>query len=214
MNHIILKPEALFCLGKKMNGLYYNYDYYNAIPAIEGNDGKKLLWRMESELAEQELLTENEDGDLVPADEVSELLRPVFFGPFQAKIVFSPEAKEDESYPYYFHWLEGSCRMVVPVAEGFSVQMISGDDLPALAAGFLPEGYVEKGAPSADLELSADQVTQTITAGCTAVGGEAREITIVNCGGWMCERIDENRVDVLSPAEFVKKLLQIMKEDA
>ena len=214
MEKIILKPEALFCLGKKMNGLYYNYDYYNAIPAVEDNDGNKLLWRMESELAEQGVLVENDDGDLVPTEEVSELVRPVFFGPFQAKIVFSPEAKENEGYLYYLHWLEGGCRLVAPSAEGYTVLRLDDDKLTSLVVSFLPEGYTEKEAPPADLQLDAAQITQRLSAGSSAVGGEEKTLAVINCGGWLCEVIGENEVNVLSPAAFVEKLLKIIKEDA
>ena len=212
MEKLTLKPEALFYLGKKMNGLYYNYDYYSAIPAVESDGGKKLLWHIESQMAEQGLLVENDDGDMVLADGVDGLLRPVFFGPFQAKVAFYPKAADDECYLFYFHWLEGDCRMITQTVEGFSVQRVTEEDLTALAVSFMPESYLKKEAPSPDLKLDSDQITQILRAGSNSVGGEAKTLTAFNCDGWMCAETEEGKVDLLSPADFVDRLMQIIKE--
>ena len=53
-----------------------------------------------------------------------------------------------------------------------------------------------------------------MVAGSSAVGGEEKTLAVINCGGWLCEVIGENEVNVLSPAAFVEKLLKIIKEDA
>ena len=209
---LVVRPEELFYVGKQMDGLYYNYDYYSAIPAVDQGGGKKLLWGCESSLAERGLLEENDEGDLTVSEAVKQMLQPIFFGERQAKVVSYPDIQKNEGYALYFHWFEDQCRMVWETKSGFSICAVKDSDVLAAIGAMLPDGHLDKEPPAGMDAPNQGQVTQVISVCSTVAGGAAKEMRAAVADGWLC-LIEDGALRVLSPAEFYGLVSSVMKEE-
>lgn len=211
MEQLLLKPEELFALGKRMNGEFYLYDYYSAIPPVEAGEGKKLLWRAESALTEKGILEEDDEGELTVTPEAEALLRPIFFGPHQTQLQLVEDIESEEAIRFCFHTLEDAVTMVSRTQEGFEIRSADDDFLTSFAVYLMPEGYLEREAPQAQLELRRENTTQFVYAQSSGIGEAARELAVFHCDGWLCRALPDESVTLLSPGEFVDSLLQIIK---
>ena len=213
MEQLLLKPEELFALGKRMNGEFYLYDYYSAIPPVEAGEGKKLLWRAESALSEKGILVEDDEGELSVVPEAEALLRPIFFGPHQTQIKIFSDYETEEAISFCFHTLEDAVTMVYRTHDGFEIQNADDGVLASFAVYLMPEGYLERGAPETLPELKRSDTTKFIYAQSSGIGEQAQELAVIHCGGWLCRALPDETVDLLTPGAFLDNLMQIIKRE-
>lgn len=85
MSNIVLTPEELFFLARKMKAKYLDYEYLSLMGDIQNDAEAKEMKALES-LTNKDYIDEDFEGNIEIADYVACILNPVFFGKIESLI--------------------------------------------------------------------------------------------------------------------------------
>lgn len=168
---IILSPEELYFFGKLLQAKYMDYAYVAAIKGI-GKEGALFDKEIQAKLVSSGALLEDFSGNIEVNSDYSDLLKPVFFGEFEAALNDYVNGDEAKATVIKFHMLDDVITMVSSLNGKFIFKRVDLLEIKEIIENMLPENYsCEDGVEE---KLYKDKLARVIVFKNTAVGKAAK----------------------------------------
>lgn len=128
MKEVILSPEELFFLARKMKAKYLDYEYLSLMGDIQNDIDVKEEKAKES-LSSKGFVEEDFEGNIEVENDVVELLNPVFFGTIECLIKKQDNIK--------LHVFKDSITQCLKTEAGLSLKRVSSEDISDILTGDL-----------------------------------------------------------------------------
>ncbi len=163
MKELILTPEEVFFLGKKMDGEYLDYRYIQAMGDISQ---RKAVLRQEciDSLSEKKIVSENLLGDVEVDPEAVAFMKPVYFSSFESAVQIYRGEEQIGVQTYLLH-RGGPDTFVLSYqkADGtFHFQVFNGEDVLRFLVSFVSDEYLEQEETEEGVAISG-KIEQILT---------------------------------------------------
>ncbi len=209
--NLTLKPEELYFLGSVLRAKYIDYAYVAAMDDISKNRG---VYESEARrvLTDAGVITEDFSGGLEVAENAKALLRPVFFGEYEACIDISFMSEMQMAATVRFHSLDGTITQVIGTAEGkLMLSSVTKEDIGKIVKSLLPPDYPAVQPETAD-EIPRESVSRIIAVKHSYIGKSAAVKLFAESNGILYSETESGQAQSLSAEMFEEQVRGILKE--
>lgn len=205
---LTLTPEELYYLGSLLQAKYIDYAY---VAAMDGMKGGYALFETETRaaLVSSGILMEDFSGEITIDPAAAALLKPVFFGEFEACVDICEYAQVKKVRTYRFHVHDGIITMVTNVQGKLVLSEMDQLSVQDSISGILPETYRCKTAEHVE-KLSPESVTRVIAVKNNSVGKSAVVKMYVESSGIVYQE-GSNGIESVTREMFITSTLDIVK---
>lgn len=208
---LILLPEELYFLGSLLQAKYIDYAY---VAAMEDIDSNRAVYESTSRaaLVNNGILTENFSGDLEVDPQALAMLKPVFFGEFEACVDISIVGSARAAGTFRFHYFEGAITMVQSTTEGkLAISSVDAEQLRSIVKDLLPVGYHLEASSQVE-EIPSDKVSRIIAVKNTLIGKSAVVRLFLEADGVIYGETDSEYAQSMTAEMFENTVLDVLKE--
>lgn len=207
---ITLTPGELYFLGDLLQAKYIDYAYVAAMDDIKG---RRSIYESEarSSLTSSQVIDEDFSGNLEISPFAASLLRPVFFGEFEACIDIIVLNDNAHVGTHRFHFLDGAVTMVHNEKKMLVIEAADQNEIRKIAASLVPEGYAVEKAEYGE-ELDTEKLTRIISVKNTKIGVSSESKTIYEIDGVLYHESADSRPESMTADMFVDEVLAVIKE--
>ena len=192
-----------------MQAEYIDYQYVTAIEAGGNLEAQKTKGR--NSLEKKGFLEENFSGDMEVKDEVTTIMRPVFFGERLESLIVAGTDTES-IYAYNFHYYNDSIVQSVPTDEGYAFKLISKEDKEKLLEEMIPALENENQEAEEITVNGIEDVRKVISRNYHDVGKVRMALVYFETkNGVYCKEVEDGKFATVSSAEIRKDLCEEVK---
>lgn len=208
-NGLLLTPRELYCLGGMLNAKYIDYAYIAALDDI-GQDFELFKKETLSSLVSKRILMEDFSGNIELDDEISQLLKPIFFGSVETSLNICLIGEELKVEILNYHFFEDKVTLVKNQNNDLLVSRVDPELILKTVEDLLPDNYsAVSGQPIIDFDKT--MVTRFFSAKSNDVGHMSQVKTYIEFNGVLCTEKEEAGLLSLSAEDFIKDVFNIIK---
>ena len=205
---IVISPEELYYLGTRLQAKYIDYAYVAAMDDIGQN---YALFEKETgaALVSKGILEEDFSGNIEINQNVSDLLKPIFFGEVETSIDVCNIGKRNIVEVYKFHFNDGAITMVTGKEGKLLLKKVDQLEIQDLVKKMIPESYVYESKTVTD--IPRELITRFFAFKSILVGKTAVVKTYIEANGVLYQEKDSELIETVSRETFVSDATGIVR---
>lgn len=206
-NTIRLIAEELYYLGGIMQAKYIDYDYISAMNDIQ-NNYRLYESNVVNDLSKKGLIEEDFSGDITIAVSMEELLRPVFFGDFEAEIDIC-NIREDNRKIVKLHTDQGETTLVELDENHLVLKKMQENDVVEYGKDIF--SFI-KDETDENIEFDEQKVSDIYILKNTVIGGESDVRILFRIGNSIFMENEEEQITKITFPNLIQEIQAVLVE--
>lgn len=205
---IIFSPEELYYLGTRLQAKYIDYAYVAAMDDI-GQNYSLFEKETGAGLVNKGILEEDFGGNIEITPNVSDILKPIFFGEVETSIDICEFGNVNTVAVYKFHFNDGAITMVTGKEGKLLLRRVDQIAIQELVQNLIPETYAFE--PKIVKDIPREMITRFFAFKSIKIGKTAVVKTYIEAGGVLYQERDSEQIETVSRETFITDAAEVVK---